>query len=83
MDEEKERIKEELEELRKARDSVRNSKKPLDEIIKVYESMQLGIIKAIKKNQNDLSLHARAMLEVDDRLKELEQKKLNVDVMIG
>jgi len=78
---EERKINKELEELQKARDSVRNSKQTLDEIVKVYEGMQKDMIKAIKQNQKMLSLHARAMLEVDDRLKMLEQKKVNDDVM--
>jgi len=78
---EKRYIKEELEALRKARESVNNSKKSLDEIAKVYERMQIDMIKAIKDNQVRLTLHAKAMLEVEDRLKTLEGKKVKDDVM--
>jgi len=78
---EERQIKEELESLRKASDSVNNSKKSLDEIVKIYEGMQIDMIKAIKENQTKLIIHAKAMLEVDDRLKALEQKKINEDVM--
>jgi len=75
------KINEALEALRKASESVNNSKKSLDEIAKVYENIQKDMIKAIKGNQLKLSLHARALVEADDRLKLLEGKKVNDDVM--
>ena len=64
-------LEKELKALRKARDSVDNSKKSLDEIVKVYEGMQKDMIKAIKQNQMLLSLHSKAMLEVDDRMNKI------------
>ena len=76
-------IEKELEELQNARDSICNSRKTLDEIAKVYEAMQKDMIKAIKENQIRLTIHAKAMLEVNDRLKTLEQKNAFDDVMIA
>jgi len=50
-------------------------------MVKAYDDMQKGVINAIKDNHERLTLHSKVMLEVDGRLKSLEQKKVNDDVM--
>jgi len=71
-----------LKALRNARDSITRSTEVLERTVETFEEFSKDVSEAIKENRIQLLLHKQALLDVDERLKALEQKESSDDIMI-